>query len=268
METPVTPHEAEADARAYDGIGLAIRSAALPVPTRDARATAGVIVYRNNVRAAFLRALRDTFPVVHRLVGEEFFRYLAHEYFHAHPPSDQLVSRYGDRFPAFLASFEAASGLPYLPDTARLELAWLGAYHAAEAESLEPADFFTQLGSDIEGARIVLHPSVRLVQSRFPIHEIWLHNRNERSEKLNPPASGDHIVVRRPSHKVFTEIVSRPVFNTLAAIDAGCCFAEALTETLERDSAASPAEIIQSIATMNVIIAVVQSARSSKGSGL
>lgn len=252
----MTPHEAETDARVYDGLGRAIRSVAPPDAAEDARVAAGVIVYRNNVRAAFLRTLRDTFPVVHRLVGEEFFRRLGHEYFHAHPPSQPLASRYGDSFPSFLASFEAASGLPYLPDTARLELAWLGAYHAAEAGLLETGEFLGLLTDDPGIVRVVLHPSVRLVKSQFPVHTIWLHNKSQRVDKLKLPTAGEHVVVKRPAHKVLTDTVSSSVFNTLMAISGGCRLGEALAIAMKDDSSATPAEIVQSIATMNIVTAV------------
>lgn len=256
MEPAVTLHEAEIDARVYGGLGRAIRSAAPPDAAQGARIAAGVIVYRNNVRASFLRALRDTFPVVHRLVGEEFFRYLAHEYFRAHPASSPLAARYGDRFPKFLESFEAASGLPYLPDTARLELAWLGAYHAAEADVLEPVEVLARLIDAPEAVRVSLHPSTRMMQSSFPVHAIWLHNKNESREKLKLPASGERIVLKRPAHTVFTETVSSSVFNLLIALAEGRSFSEALTMALESGDGAPPADIVQTIATMNIVTAI------------
>lgn len=252
----MTPHDSASDARAYLGLGLAIRSIAPPEKAEGARAAAGVVIHRNNVRAAFARALRDTFPVVHRLVGEEFFGYLAHEYFHNDPPSSPLVSRYGDRLPVFLESFEAAAGLPYLPDLARLELAWLGAYHAAEADVLDPGEFLQSLMSDPDAARITLHPSVRLVESPFPIHAIWEHNRAQSTEKLTLPASGEQVIVKRPAQNVITETVRRPVFTAIRALSEGRPFGEALAAAMEEESAGSAAELVQSIAMMNIAAAV------------
>ena len=43
---------------------------------------------------------------------------------------------YGDGFPAFVASFPPAGAIPFLADVARLENAWVEAYHAAEAGAL------------------------------------------------------------------------------------------------------------------------------------
>jgi len=257
----MTPHEAEADARIYHGLGQAIRSVA-PADLSDGgrphgqRVAAGITVYRNNVRAAYLRVLHDTFPVIHRLVGEEFFRYLAHEYFHTHPPSGPLVARYGDGLPDFLRSFEPAAGLPYLPDVARLELAWLGSYHAAEADCLESERFFALLGEAPEASVFQLHPSVRLISSPFPIHTIWLHNKSENAEKLRLPETGEYVVIKRPAHRVFTETTSEPVWAALRTLQQGKTFSAAITTAIEDRSENAAADIIRKIATMNVITAV------------
>jgi len=257
----MTPHDAEADARVYHGLGRAIRSVApadLPHDGKpgDARIAAGITVYRNNVRAAYLRVLHDTFPVIHRLVGEEFFRYLAHEYFHAHPPTSPLAARYGDNLPNFLRAFEPASGLPYLPDIARLELAWLGSYHAGEADCMEPERFFALLGEDPEAGMFQLHPSVRLISSPFPIHTIWLHNKSESADKLRLPASGECVAVKRPAHRVFTETTSEPVRAALKALQQGKTFSAAIAAAMKDDVKDTAADIIRKIATMNVIKAV------------
>lgn len=257
----MTPHDAEADARIYHGLGQAIRSVA-PADLsdggrpRDARVAAGITVYRNNVRAAYLRVLHDTFPVIHRLVGEEFFRYLAHEYFHTHPPSCPLVARYSDGLPDFLHSFEPAAGLPYLPDVARLELAWLGSYHAAEADCMESERFFALLGEDPDTNAFQLHPSVRLVKSPFPIHIIWLHNKSGSAEKLRLPEAGECVIVKRPAHRVFTATTSEPVWTALRALQQGKTFSAAITTAIEDSSENAAADIIRKIATMNVITAV------------
>jgi len=252
----VTPHNVEADTHVYDYIGQAIRSVApWEKDSHDARMAAGLLVYRNNVRAAFLNTLRDSFPVIHRLVGEEFFRYLAHEYFHAYPPSSPLVAKYGHHMPEFLETFEAASSLPYLPDTARMELAWLSAYHAAEADTLQPAEFLLRLSEAPETARIILHPSIRIIQSQYPVHTIWLHNKCERAETLKLPNSGERIVVKRPAHTVYTEVVAEGVFNALAAIAQGRHVDE-VCQVLGEGDEYSLADILQDIAAMNIVTAV------------
>src|SRR5438876_7559091 len=90
-------------------------------------------VYRNNVVAGLVKALRTNFPVVEKIVGDEFFAAMARVFVTQQPPRAPLLAIYGEAFPAFVAAFEPARELPYLADVARLEAARTRAYHAADA---------------------------------------------------------------------------------------------------------------------------------------
>jgi hypothetical protein len=90
------------------------------IESGDLSASERLAVYRNNVFAALSDALRETFPVVCRLVDERFFAYAAHEFIAAHPPSRPALFEYGGAFPDFLAGFPPCRELAYLPDVARL----------------------------------------------------------------------------------------------------------------------------------------------------
>jgi hypothetical protein len=100
-------------------------------------------VYRNNVLSGLIEALQESFPAVRRLVGEECFRAMARLYAILSPPRSAVMLQYGADFPAFIAGFEPTAALPYLPEVARIERAWLEAYHAMEAVQLDPATLAT-----------------------------------------------------------------------------------------------------------------------------
>ncbi|WP_318530149.1 MULTISPECIES: hypothetical protein [unclassified Rhizobium] len=63
---------------------------------------------------------------------------MALAYAERHPPRSPLLLFYGDDFADFVATFEPARDLAYLPDVIRLEAARGHAYHAADAVPLEP----------------------------------------------------------------------------------------------------------------------------------
>jgi hypothetical protein len=249
------------DVAVYDGLDSAIL-AREPAAALDgargssARVAAGIAVYRNNSRAAYLRALEDAFPAVRRLVGDEFFRFLARAYFHARAHSSPLVARYGDWLPAFLATFEPVAGLPYLPDVARLEVAWLEAYHAADAPTLAREEIFAALAQTPERARIVLHPSTRLLASDYPVHTIWLHNRQERDQPLKLESSGERVLVVRPDAEVVTAVASAGLSAALKAVSAGASLGEAMNEAAAAAPQESPVDIIGALVRSGAISSI------------
>lgn len=254
----MTPHDPEAHECVYGGLGRAIRAATPADRLANAagspsRVAAGLAVYRNNVRAAYLRVLRETFPVVERLVGEEFFRYVAHEYFHAHPPTSPLAARYGDALPGFLEEFEAVSTLPYLADVARLELAWLAAYHAAEGRALTPDNIFELVGDAPGAARFTVHPSLRLLHSPYPVHSIWRHNKDRVDAPLKLENREERVLVIRPENAVSTSTISPGLFAALEAIANGATLGDALDRAVGAERAVRLPKIIRAIAASGAI---------------
>jgi hypothetical protein len=130
-------------------------------------------VYRSNTLGALTDALADAFPVVCQLVGERFFAAVAQAFVYAQPPASSCLAEYGAGLPEFLAGFEAARGLPYLPDTARLDWAVHRAFHAPDAAALDPARVTAIAPSDYDRLRFTPHPACRIVTSRFPVDRIW-----------------------------------------------------------------------------------------------
>src|SRR3954470_13628944 len=77
-------------------------------------------VYRNNIVASLTGALKDIFPVVRRIVGEDFFHAMAREYLKGTRPASPILLHFGGSLPDFIAGFEPASSLLYLADVARI----------------------------------------------------------------------------------------------------------------------------------------------------
>lgn len=145
-------------------------------------------VYRNNVMVGLIEGLRDAYPVVCRLVGDEFFRAMAAIFARANPPRSPVMLEYGDGLAEFIAGFPPLAGLPYLPDVARLERAWVEAYHAAEWDA--------DVGQS-------LHPAVRLVRSPYPVFAIWQANRQkDRPDPMELTGQGENVLVTRLASQV------------------------------------------------------------------
>lgn len=132
-------------------------------------------VYRNNVVHSLVAVLGDTFPVVRQLVGKNFFGAVARLFVAEHPPISPLMHRYGGDFPGWLADFEPATDLPYLPDLARLEWARLSAFHAADADPIDAQALVALLQAPdrLAVSSLILHPSLAVVPSPHPVVSLW-----------------------------------------------------------------------------------------------
>jgi hypothetical protein len=137
---------------------------------------ARLAVYRHHHVTSLTAALRATFPVVHRLVGDGFFRYLAHEFIAVSPPARPCLHEYGETLAAFVASFPACRELPYLADVARLEWAVNRAGHAEEAVPVDLGALRSVDPDDLDGLTLRFDPSVALLASPWPVDAVWQAN--------------------------------------------------------------------------------------------
>ena len=182
---------------------LALLDTAQPIPSGITAHNAEIptrrfAVYRNNVAVSLVNALKSRFPVVEKIVGEEFFAAMARIFVLERPPSTPLLATYGDEFAAFIATFDPARELVYLADVARLEAARTRAYHAADATPFGLAEFAALDASAVGGIRIDLHPSVEIVRSPHPIVTIWAMNSGERDLAPIENWHGEDALVVRP----------------------------------------------------------------------
>src|SRR5260370_20125447 len=95
----------------------------------------------------------------------------------ATPPASPLLFEYGRDFPAFIEQYEYARSMPWLADTARIERAWLDAYHSADAETLSPAALASVPPEQLADVVFTAHASTRIVCSRFSAVTIFAANR-------------------------------------------------------------------------------------------
>jgi hypothetical protein len=188
-------------------------------------------VHRNNVVVSLIQALADGFPVVQQLVGDEFFAAMARAYACAHPPRSPVLAEYGDGFAAWIADFEPAASLPYLPDMARLDRARVRAFHAADALPLSAKALTRHLAApqQLAQARLGLHPSLAVVRSAWAVASLWAAHQSD-----DPAAIGavrlDHAesaLVLREGDEVIVLPVPLPTASFIQTLAAGCPLGEA-----------------------------------------
>ncbi|MEX0696680.1 MAG: DNA-binding domain-containing protein [Dongiaceae bacterium] len=159
-------------------------------------------VYRNNVTVSLIEALAATFPATKRITGPDFFRAMARFHVRATPPTSPLLFEYGRDFPDFIAGYEHARQMPWLADVARIERAWLDAYHAADAAPLSPRALGAIPAEQLPGTLLMPHPALRIVRSRFPAVTIFAANRSDGPVGRIESSEPEDALVTRPALEV------------------------------------------------------------------
>jgi hypothetical protein len=184
-------------------------------------------VYRNNVAVGLIGALEARFPVTRRLVGDEFFRGMARAFVFAHKPPMPLIIHYGRDFPSFVEAFVPARDIPYLGEVARLEDAWVEAYHAAEAAPLTLADLASVAPERLEGLTLLFHPAARLLGFDRPAASIWAAHQGEASPQRPVEWRPEQALIARPHADVVVRVLPPGGFTFASALRVGARLGEA-----------------------------------------
>jgi Putative DNA-binding domain len=185
-------------------------------------------VYRNNVTVGLIRALEANFPVVRKLLGEDYFAGFARDYAQNNPPQSPLMFQYGQTFPHALENAEDLALYPYLGDVARLEILWRESYHAADAKPL-PREALAAIEPEILFAcRLNAHPATRLLQSHFAIHAIFAANSADTEGQAFDPGQPQSVLITRSQYEVAVHSVTPDQFAFFHALIVGNTMTEAL----------------------------------------
>jgi hypothetical protein len=132
-----------------------------------------VKVYRNAYRVRLSDALKDTYPVLFKILGDEVFDSLGRAFINAHPSVHRSIRWYGRELADLLAQRPPYADQPILAEVARFEWTLSEVFDAADAapmarEALQAVDpdSWNQLG-------FVFHPSVRLLDLNWNTVAVW-----------------------------------------------------------------------------------------------
>ncbi len=159
-------------------------------------------VYRNNVTVSLINALAAAFPATLRITGVDFFRAMARFYVRATPPTSPLLFEYGRDFPDFIERYEYAQSVPWLADVARIERAWLDAYHAADVQPLMPRDLAAIPSDRLPNTVLKPHPATRVIRSRFSAVTIFTASRSDGPASRVEVVEPEDALLTRPALEV------------------------------------------------------------------
>jgi hypothetical protein len=185
--------------------GPALRTASQHVlPGAGMTSTEHLKIYKGAILGTLERALGNIYPVCERLLGQAFFAGMARQFAYETPSSSPDLANFGDGFYAFIAGFEPAAALTYLPDIAKLEWHWHRAFNAGDETALDTVALAGVPES--ETGRIVfrLPVSAVLMASEFPIQRIWQVNQPDwkDSQVVDLDQGGCRLIVWRQDYDV------------------------------------------------------------------
>ena len=212
--------------------------------TRSRRLTAAqrLAIYHNAYHARLLECLREEFPVLRQVLGEETFDAFAFGYLVAYPSRSYTLTQLGSRFAQYLTETcpadsdagEAPAGwAAFVIDLAALEWTFSEVFDGpgVEGEPLFDAAALAAISPECWlQTRLEPVPCLRLLRLRTPAHEYYAAARDGREPA--PPAPRDtFLAVTRHDYVVRHHALEPAEFDVLAALAAGRTVAEAIMGT-------------------------------------
>jgi hypothetical protein len=201
-------------------------------------AAEGVGVYADMWIVRQVAALREDFPALASLLGDERFDGMAAEYLASFPSDHFDLGRLGRRLSRHLRA--TGRDRPDAADLAALEWARLAAFFEADAEGIGRGALLALPPARFAAATLRVVPALRALRLRHDVCEVW--GALVRGEPPPPPAPRPaHVAVWRQGFEVFHAAIPPDEARALAMARRGAPLAAVLAEFEARPDPSSAA---------------------------
>ncbi len=188
-------------------------------------------IYYNNTALGLTDVLATTYPVLQKIVGENYFRTLARFYIEKFSQITGNRHKYGEEFSSFLSAFEPAAAWPYLPDVAAIEWAYFQATIADDAVALD-FNGLTNLISEQPNFIASLHPGAHYIELNFNALEIWQEHQKNRIGIIELQKIQQTILIWRDQNDdVYLQNISESLKKLLMNCQEGKSFGQAMFQS-------------------------------------
>ncbi|HEX9169694.1 MAG TPA: DNA-binding domain-containing protein, partial [Roseiarcus sp.] len=178
-----------------------------------------------NVAVGLIGALEARYPASRRIAGDDAFRGLARAFARARKPRSPVMIASGEDFPEFLA---AGGGVePCRADVARLENAWVEAYHAEDRAAAIVADLAKLSADCLPGAQIAFHPAARILRFSTPAASIWASAQGGDGPAAPVEGPAEDALVARPDADVRVRVLPPLGYDFAVRLREGAALIEA-----------------------------------------
>ncbi len=211
----------------------------------------GFQVYRNTLMAGCVDALRGNFPTVLQMVGDEWFDAAAQVYVPEHLPDEPALARYGRGFSTFLATFEPARDMTWLPAVAGADRLAIEALFAADEPCLEPAAVARLSAPQLAARALRPHAAARWAWfAAAPAASLWCAHRQARAQARAPDLAEiewapQGLLLTRPGAAVEGVVIGRGGIAFMDACQRGDRLSEVVVAALNAQADLDLAGLMQ-----------------------
>lgn len=225
-------------------------------------------VYANAYYARLLECLRDEYPALSSLLGEETFNAFAFEYLQSHPSRSYTLADLGHAFPEFLECNRSAatedanegksndeeesadqSWVDLMIDLARVERTYSEVFSGPGIEqttTLQAEDIAAISPDDAGDIRLKVAPCVRLLKLNSRAHELAIATRKGTASTDQLPESvPTYLVITRLNYVVRTIVVEQEEFQLLQLLINGDTLGDSITQVAEESSLEEPEWLVR-----------------------
>ncbi len=130
-------------------------------------------IYRHAYGVRLIEALDDTYPVLHKVLGDEVFVALGEEFVAAHTSVHRSLRWYGRELAEFLGQCEPYADQPIFAELALLEWTLSEVFDAADAEPVQRTALSAVQASAWSGLHFKFHPSLRRLHLHWNTAAVW-----------------------------------------------------------------------------------------------
>lgn len=158
----------------------------------DASVAARFSIYADAYRGRLIAALRDNYPILAAVLGDETFAELGAAYLSAHPSCHPSIRWFGGALHGFVSLQPERLPHPALADLIRFEWALRHAFDAADVPPAALQALAACAPEDWPALRFSLHPSATVLTLQWAIEPLWHQLQDDPDAECEPPEPAPH----------------------------------------------------------------------------
>lgn len=193
-------------------------------------------IYQNNIISSLVKTLKEIYPLINKLLGDDFFLITIKEYIKRYPAISSNLHDYGEYIGDFLAEYEPVKNLIYLAEVAQFEWACHGIYFATDHIGFDPVQLEKISPNDYEKLHFILHPASQIIKFHYPILRIIDLCKGEVDGTIDINEGGINLLIIRRHLDISLVPLTTSEYIFLTALHDNKSLAEALELTHQIDA--------------------------------